>query len=133
MIKMDLTTFFILVCIGVLAGVLSGFIGIGGGVIIVPGLIYFLGISQHMAQGTSLALMLPPIGALAVYNYYKAGDINFWYAGIIAVSFVIGGFFGSKLSLKLPPNTVRFVFGLLMLYVAIKLIGSSYKSFFKNL
>ena len=129
---MDLSTLFILIAIGILAGMLSGFIGVGGGIIIVPGLIYFLGLSQHMAQGTSLALMLPPIGILAVYNYHKAGEINFWYAGVIALAFVLGGFFGSKLSLKLPPNTVKFFFGLLMLYVAVRLIGSSYKGFFKS-
>lgn len=130
---MDVTTLFILISIGVIAGVLSGFIGVGGGIIIVPGLIYFLGISQHMAQGTSLALMLPPIGILAVYNYHKAGEINFYYAAVIALAFVIGGFFGSKLSLKIPPNTVKFIFGLIMLYVAIRLIGTSYKSFFNDL
>lgn len=128
---MDSSTLFILIAIGILAGILSGFIGVGGGMIIVPGLIYFLGMSQHMAQGTSLALMIPPIGILAAYNYYKAGDINFSYAGIIAVTFVIGGFIGSKVSLKMSPNTVRFVFGVVMLYIALRLIGSSYRSIFK--
>ena len=130
---MDITTLFILICIGVTAGILSGFIGVGGGIIIVPGLIYFLGLPQHMAQGTSLALMIPPIGILAVYNYHKAGEINYYYAGIIALAFVLGGFFGSKLSLKIAPNTVKFVFGLIMLYVAVRLIGTSYKSFFSDL
>ncbi|MCA1763524.1 MAG: sulfite exporter TauE/SafE family protein [Flavobacteriales bacterium] len=129
---MDVSTFFILVVIGVAAGILAGFIGVGGGIIIVPALIYFLGLSQHMAQGTSLALMLPPIGILAVYNYHRAGEINFTYAAIIAIAFVIGGFFGSKLSLKLPSSTVKFIFGVLMLYVAIRMIGNSYKSFFEQ-
>lgn len=129
---MDLSTLLILISIGMLAGILSGFIGVGGGMIIVPGLIYFLGMSQHMAQGTSLALMIPPIGILAVYNYYKAGDVNLAYAGVIAVTFVVGGYIGSKLSLKLSPNTVRFFFGVVMLYIAFKLIGSSYKDFFKQ-
>lgn len=101
--------------------------------IIVPGLIYFLGMSQHMAQGTSLALMIPPIGILAAYNYYKAGDMNLAYAGVIAATFVVCGFIGAKLSLKLSPNTVRFIFGLVMLYIAIKLIGSSYRPFLKKL
>lgn len=123
---------FILIVIGLLAGILSGFIGVGGGMIIVPGLIYFLGMSQHSAQGTSLALMIPPIGILAVYNYYKAGDVNLAYAGIIAATFVIGGYLGSKLSLRLSPSTVRFIFGAIMLYVACKLLAGSYRSFFKQ-
>ncbi len=130
---MDLSTVFILVCIGMLAGILSGFIGVGGGIIIVPGLIYFLGLPQHTAQGTSLALMLPPIGILAAYNYHKAGNMNLTYAAIIAVTFVVGGYFGSKLSLRLSPNAVKFFFGILMLYVSLRMIASSYKSFFNEL
>lgn len=130
---MDINSLLILLLIGLLAGMLSGFIGVGGGIVIVPALIYFLGFSQHMAQGTSLALMLPPIGALAVYNYYKAGEVNLWYAGVIAVAFILGGYFGSKISLRLSPNTVKFFFGVFMLYVAIRLIGNSYKSFFEEL
>ncbi len=126
---MDLSTLFILVAIGVVAGILSGFIGIGGGIIIVPGLIYFLGLPQHTAQGTSLLLMLPPIGILAAYNYHKAGEMNVSYAIVIAVAFIIGGFFGSKISLKLSPHTVKFFFGVLMLYVSLRMISSSYKSF----
>jgi uncharacterized membrane protein YfcA len=131
--KMDASTLLILLLIGVLAGILSGFIGVGGGIVIVPALVYFLGMSQHMAQGTSLALMLPPIGLLAVYNYHKAGEINFSYAAVIAVAFIVGGFVGSKLSLKLSPSAVKFFFGLVMLYAAVRLIGTSYKSFFDEL
>src|SRR5690606_22220556 len=97
---MDLTTFLVLMTIGLLAGVASGFIGIGGGIVIVPMLIFFLGLTQHQAQGTSLALMLPPIGILACYNYYKTGNLNINYAVVIAIFFVAGGYFGSKLSLK---------------------------------
>ncbi len=130
---MDTTTILILLLIGLMAGMLSGFIGVGGGLIIVPALIYFLGFSQHMAQGTSLALMLPPIGILAVYNYHRAGEINFAYAAVIAVAFIVGGFLGSKISLRLSPTTVKFFFGLFMLYVAIRMIGTSYKNFFREL
>ena len=129
---MDISTLFILVGIGIAAGILSGFIGVGGGIIIVPALIYFLGLSQHMAQGTSLALMLPPIGVLAVYNYHRAGEINFSYAAIIAIAFVIGGFFGSKLSLRLSSSTVKFFFGVVMLYVSVRMIANSYKTFFEQ-
>lgn len=91
---MDVQTIIILSAIGLSAGILSGFVGIGGGIIIVPALIYLLGLTQHQAQGTSLFLMLPPIGILAVYNYYQSGTINFWFGGIIAITFIIGGYFG---------------------------------------
>jgi uncharacterized membrane protein YfcA len=130
--KMDVSTWFILIAIGMLAGILSGFIGVGGGIIIVPGLMYFLGMQQHMAQGTSLVLMLPPIGILAAMNYYKAGEMNISYALIIAAAFIVGGYFGSKLSLKLSPVTVKFFFGIIMLYVSVKLISGSFKSFFNQ-
>ena len=128
---MSLTTIFILVCIGITAGIMSGFIGVGGGIIIVPCLVYFLGLTQHQAQGTSLLLMLPPIGIMAVYNYNKYGQLDskmLMYAAIMVVTFVVGGYIGSKLSLKLSPELVKFVFGIIMLYVAIKMIinGSKY-------
>ena len=129
---MDFQTVLILCVIGLSAGILSGFVGVGGGIIIVPALIYLLGMTQHQAQGTSLFLMLPPIGVLAVYNYYQSGSINFWYGAIIAILFVIGGYFGSKWALKLDANIVRFIFGIIMLYVALKLILSSYKSVFNG-
>lgn len=125
-------TVLILVAIGVLAGMLSGFIGVGGGIIIVPGLVYFLGLTQFQAQGTSLALMLPPIGILAFYNYYKAGNVNLVYAAIIAVTFIIGGYFGSKISLRLSPNKVKLAFGVLMLYVSIRMIWKALSQMFSS-
>jgi hypothetical protein len=115
-----------LILIGLLAGGLSGFVGIGGGVIIVPALVYILGLTQHQAQGTSLLLMLPPIGILAVMNYYKAGHINWTYGAIIAAAFIAGGYFGSKLSLKLSPGLVKLSFGIIMAYVAFMMIWSGY-------
>jgi uncharacterized membrane protein YfcA len=121
---MTFQTILALVLIGIFAGMMSGFVGIGGGVIIVPALVYIVGLTQHEAQGTSLLLMLPPIGILAVMNYYKAGQMNITYGVIIAIAFVIGGYFGSKLSLQMSVSKVRLIFGLLMLYVAIKLIYS---------
>ncbi|HLV52478.1 MAG TPA: sulfite exporter TauE/SafE family protein [Cryomorphaceae bacterium] len=124
---MDFNTLLILIAIGLLAGLLSGFIGVGGGIIIVPALVYLLGLSQHGAQGTSLVLMLPPIGILAAYNYYRAGEVDIPYAIVIGLAFIVGGYFGSKISLKLSPHVVKFVFGLLMLYVSIRMIWASYK------
>ena len=123
--EITIGTVLILVGIGMFAGMLSGFIGVGGGVVIVPGLVYFLGLTQFQAQGTSLALMLPPIGILAFYNYYKAGNVNLVYAAIIAVTFIIGGYFGSKISLRLNPSKVKLLFGILMLYVAIRMVWKS--------
>ena len=107
---MEIQTFISLVIIGLLAGTLSGFIGIGGGIIIVPGLIYLVGLSQLQAQGTSLALMLPPIGILAFMHYYKAGNVDLKVAGIIAVTFIVGGFFGAKLAHKVDQNLVKIIF-----------------------
>lgn len=121
-------TIIILVLIGLFAGAMSGFIGIGGGVVMVPALVYIMGLSQHEAQGTSLILMLPPIGILAVMNYYKADQVNISYGVIIAIAFVVGGYFGSKLALKLSPSVVKLVFGVLMLYISFKMIYSGYKS-----
>lgn len=121
--RMTLLTILILVVIGVLAGILSGMIGVGGGIIIVPALVYFLGMSQHGAQGTSLALMLPPIGILAAMNYYKAGELNVKYAIIIAAAFIIGGYLGSKLSLTyISEAMMKKVFGIIMLIAAIKMV-----------
>jgi len=114
-----------LLVIGFIAGSLSGFVGIGGGMVVVPALIFLLGLTQHQAQGTSLAMMLPPIGILAAVNYYKVGQLDsklIYYAAILAVTFIIGGYFGSKLSLSLSPNVVRKSFGVIMIITAIKMI-----------
>lgn len=127
---LDFQTLLILVLIGITAGILSGFIGIGGGIIIVPGLIYLLGFTQIQAQGTSLALMLPPIGILAFMHYYKAGNVDLKVAGVVAVTFVVGGFFGAKLAHKLDQNIVKIIFGAIMLLISIKLIVSGFKLYF---
>ena len=128
---MDISTLMILILIGLFAGALSGFVGVGGGIIIVPALVYVLGLSQFEAQGTSLLLMLPPIGILAALNYYQSGAVNWKYALVIAIAFVAGGYFGSKLTLKLDETLVKLIFGLLMLLVAIKMIISGF-AFFQN-
>jgi len=121
---MDITTCIILIVIGLLAGILSGLVGIGGGILMIPLLIMFLGLTQHQAQGTALFAMLPPIGILAAMNYYKEGFVKWEYAVVMALTFVVGGYFGSKLSISLPAQTVRRVFGVIMLIGAIKLIFS---------
>lgn len=120
---MSVSTFIILIIIGLLAGILSGLVGVGGGILMIPLLIIFLGLSQHQAQGTALFAMLPPIGILAAINYYKEGFVKWEYAIVIAFTFIIGGYLGSKLSLSLPPQMVRRIFGVIMLIGAIKLIS----------
>lgn len=121
---MTLATIIGLLAIGVLAGVLSGFVGIGGGILVVPALVYVFGLTQFMAQGTSLFLMLPPIGILAFVNYYKAGNVNVSYGILIALAFIIGGYLGSKLALRMNENIVKIIFGAIMAYVAFKMMYS---------
>ncbi|HPA86610.1 MAG TPA: sulfite exporter TauE/SafE family protein [Bacteroidales bacterium] len=114
----------LLIAIGILTGFMAGLLGIGGAIIMVPALIFLLGFSQQGAQGTSLAVMLPPIGLVAAYNYYKAGQVNLKYAIILAVMFVIGSYFGSKLAIDLPEPVLKKIFGILLLVVAIKMLFS---------
>jgi uncharacterized membrane protein YfcA len=129
---MTLQTILILSIIGLFAGILSGFVGVGGGVIIVPALVFFLGLTQHEAQGTSLFVLMMPVVALAVLNYWKAGNVNWKFALIIATTFLVGGFIGSKLSLRLSPGLVKLIFGIFMAYVSFKLIVSGYTSLNSN-
>lgn len=118
-------TLAILLLIGFIAGIFSGFVGLGGGVIIVPALIYFLGMSQHQAQGTTLAMMLPPIGILAVINYYKKGFVDIQSAMILSAAFIIGGYLGSKVAVNISPEAIKRFFGILILLIGIKMIFSN--------
>jgi len=127
---MELSTLFILLTIGVLAGIASGFVGIGGGLIIVPALIYFLDLDQHTAQGTSLALMLPPIGIMAAMQYHSEEHVEWTYSAIIAVTFVLGAWLGSKWSLKLPTSMVRLVFSGILFYAAIGMAVKAFRDIF---
>jgi uncharacterized protein len=119
---MNLYIFIILILIGLAAGIFGGFVGLGGGVIMIPAMIYLLGMSQFEAQGTSLAVMLPPVGILAAMNYYKAGHLNWKYALIIAITFTLGGFIGSKLALDIPVSTVKKIFGFVLLGISLNII-----------
>jgi uncharacterized protein len=121
---MTLTTIIILMIIGLKAWVFGGMFGLGGAIVMIPALVYFLGVDQHTAQGTSLAVMLTPIGLFAVDNYYKDGQVNIWYAVIIAITFMIGGYFGSKIVLNLPEQLMKKVFAVFLILVALKLIFS---------
>ena len=121
---MDLTTVMILALIGLLAGTMGGMVGIGGGLIIVPAMVYLLGADQKTAQGTSIAIMLPPIGLFAAINYYKAGYINIKYAAIIAVTFLLGGYIGSKIAIALPEAVVKKIFAVFLIITAARMIFS---------
>ncbi len=121
MVKMSFSVVVILVLIGLVAGTFSGLIGIGGAIIIIPSLIFFLGLDQYNAQGTSLATMLLPIGLLAAINYYKAGELNIKYAMIIAAAFFVGGYIGSKFALSIPINTLRKIFAAVLVVIAVKM------------
>jgi len=108
--------------LGLSAGVLSGLIGIGGGTIIVPALIYLFGLTQHQAQGTTLALLIPPIGLLAAWTYYKNGYVNLTIAVFICLGFFIGGLAGAKLAIGLSNEILKKVFGFLLLLIALYMI-----------
>jgi uncharacterized membrane protein YfcA len=116
----------ILVLIGLAAGALSGLIGVGGGIIIVPALVFFLGLSQREASGTSLFILSMPVVILGVMNYWKAGQVNWKFGLVVAVSFLIGGYFGSKFAAKLSPAVLKIIFGAIMLYVAFVMIRSGF-------
>jgi uncharacterized protein len=122
--KMSTSMLLILIGIGILTGVMAGMLGIGGAIIMIPALVFFMGFSQQTAQGTSLAVMLPPIGIIAAYNYYKAGQVNIKFAIILAVCFLVGSYFGSKLALNLPQPLLKKIFGILLLLVAAKMLLS---------
>jgi uncharacterized membrane protein YfcA len=120
--KMTLQIIFSLILIGILAGVLSGLVGVGGGIIMVPLLVMFFGFNQHQAQGTSLAVLAVPVTAVAVFNYYKEGQINLKYAAIIAVFFVVGSIFGSKFALTLDQKLLKKIFAVVLLVIAGKML-----------
>lgn len=108
--------------IGLLAGILSGLVGVGGGIIIVPALVFFLGFSQYQAQGTSLGLLLLPVGIFAVINYYNKGYIDVKVVAVMSIAFIIGGYFGSKLSLILSQDALRKIFAIVLFYTAFKML-----------
>ncbi|MBS1916973.1 MAG: sulfite exporter TauE/SafE family protein [Bacteroidetes bacterium] len=112
----------LLIIVGLVAGIFSGLVGIGGGIIIVPALIYLLGFSQHEAQGTSIGLLLPPIGILAAMNYYKKGFIDIKVVAIMCLAFIIGGWFGSKISLAMPEQLLKRTFAIVLLLIAGKML-----------
>ena len=119
---MNMQTIIILILVGIAAGMLSGLVGVGGGIIIVPALVFFLGFSQKMAQGTSLGILLLPVGILGLIQYYKQGYVDLKVVLIISLAFLFGSYFGSKIALRLPQDTIRKIFAVFMILIAIKLL-----------
>ena len=120
--SMTPTIIFILLAVGLLAGFLSGMVGIGGGIIIVPVLVYFLGFTQHQAQGTTLFMFLLPIGILGVMNYHKQGYVDYKTALIICSTFVFGSYFGSKLAISVDQKTIKQIFGVVIILLGAKML-----------
>jgi uncharacterized membrane protein YfcA len=125
--RMDYQAFIILILIGLAAGVLSGLVGVGGGIILVPALVYFLGYNQHQAQGTSLGVLTFPVTILAFLAYYRDGlntgsPIDLKVILIIAAGFVIGGLLGSSIAVKIDQQALKKLFALILFYTAIKML-----------
>jgi len=120
---MNAETILVLILVGLAAGTLSGLVGVGGGIIIVPALVFFLGFSQSAAQGTSLGLLLLPVGILAVINYYNKGFIDLKVVGIMSAAFVFGGWLGSKLALSISQDMVKKIFAVVLFYAAFKMLS----------
>jgi uncharacterized membrane protein YfcA len=110
------------ILLGLVVGALSGVVGIGGGILIVPALVYLFHMSQHKAQGTSLGALLAPIGALAFWEYYKAGNADLKVALLIGLGFIVGGYFGGLWAQHLPEVALRRAFGILLAIIGIRLL-----------
>jgi hypothetical protein len=108
--------------LGLVAGIFSGLLGIGGGIIIVPVMVFLFGISEHHAQGTTLALMVPPIGLLAAWVYYKRGFVDLKMAAFVCLGFFIGGLLGAKFAVEIPEPILKRMFGIMLLLVSLKMI-----------
>ncbi|NND63265.1 MAG: sulfite exporter TauE/SafE family protein [Flavobacteriaceae bacterium] len=122
---MNLTVLLSLIIIGIAAGILSGFMGVGGGVVMIPLMMLLLGYNQHEAQGMSLAVLAVPVTFVAAYTYHSSGhSINWKFALVIAVCFVIGGFIGSKFAVKIDQSLLKKIFAGILVVAAIKLFFS---------
>ena len=121
---MSINVIIILLAIGLLAGFTSGIMGVGGAIIMVPAMVFFLGMTQYDAQGTSMAVLLLPTGILAFMNYYHKGFVNIYYAVFLIIAFVVGSYFGSLLAINLPANVLKKIFAILLLVVGIKMFFS---------
>ena len=113
--------------VGIGAGILAGMIGIGGGLVIVPALVYFFKMNQHTAQGTSLAVLLPPSGLFAFLEYYKAGHVDVGLAVVIVIGVLAGGYFGGSWAQQLSGPALRKLFAVMMMIIAVKMFLQKYE------
>ncbi|HEY9124001.1 MAG TPA: sulfite exporter TauE/SafE family protein [Bacteroidales bacterium] len=112
----------LLVITGLLAGMVSGALGVGGAIIIIPFLVFFLGLSQQQAQGTSLMILVFPVGIFAVMNYAKNGYVNYPFALIVILAFLLGSYIGSVFAVNLPEKALQKGFAILLLFIGIKML-----------
>lgn len=119
-----MTDVWIYLAIGLAAGAVSGLVGLGGGILVVPALVFIAGFVQHKAQGTTLAMMVPPIGILAAWTYYRNGDVDLKVAGLLCAGFVVGGLVGARAAASVPSPALEKVFGVILLLVSLKMIFS---------
>ena len=122
--RVSMTPIIIYLLVGATAGILSGIVGLGGGIIMVPALIFLFGMNQHQAQGTTLAIMVPPIGLLAAWAYYSRGYVNLKIAAYMAIGFFFGGLIGGKIAVHLPGDVLAKIFGIVLAIIAVKMMIS---------
>ena len=115
----------LVIVLGLFTGTVSGLLGIGGAVVVIPILVFMFGFDQHLAQGTTLAMMLPPVTFLAVMQYHKAGHINWKIALLLSAGFFIGGLLGSKIATNIDASTLKRIFGIMLLIISLKMIFSN--------
>lgn len=118
---MDIQSGIIIALIGIAAGLLSGLLGLGGAIIMIPALVMFLGYSQQMAQGTTIVMMVLPVGALAAFQYYKAGFVDLKTAAILSLAFFVSAYFGAKLATEIPQAVLKKAFALMLAGIAVKI------------
>ncbi len=119
---MTLQQIIILLITGLLAGFVSGAMGVGGAIIIVPFLVFFMGMTQHQAQGTSLMVLVFPVGIFAVLNYFKSGYINMKFAIFLIIAFLLGSYLGSLLAVHVPAKVLQKIFAFLLIIIGVKLL-----------
>jgi uncharacterized protein len=115
-------TYLPLLAIGLVAGVFAGMFGIGGGLVIVPALIFLLKLRELEAIGTSLAALIPPVGLLGAFEYYRNGFMNLRYAALIALGIFIGAYFGARIMIPLPPGLIRRIYAIFLFLIATRML-----------
>ncbi len=119
---MTISELLLLLVTGILAGLVSGTLGVGGAIIIIPMLTFFLGLNQYQAQGTSLGVMTLPVFVISAFNYYKSGYVNVKFVLIIVIAFIIGSYFSSKFAVQIPEKILKKIFGIFLALMSIKML-----------